>query len=63
MPGTRERAIQCVLFSLLMVLSSPGLLPHRELQLSPSLEGLPVCSRRVPGELGMVHTLIPALGS
>ena len=45
MPGTeRESAIQCVLFSLLMVLSSPGLLQHRELQPSPSLEGLPVCT-------------------
>lgn len=45
MPGTkRESAIQRVLFSLLMVLSFPDLLPHRELQPSPSLEGLPVCT-------------------
>lgn len=62
MPGTRESAIQCVLFSLLVVLSSPGLLPHRELQPSPSLKSLPVCSRRVPWGTGYGAHFNPCIG-
>lgn len=45
MLGTKaEAATQCDLFSVFMELPSPGLFQHWELQSSPSLDGLAVCT-------------------